>query len=348
MHVLQLGPIPPPEGGVTRNMMSIREELHRRNHTCSILATARSSKELQEPGLYYPRGPLELMGLLLRTEYDILHLHVGGEIPPRVLGLVFLCGVVGKRRNLLTLHSGGYVSKVKPGANRWSLTGSAFRLYERIICVNESMIKMFKDYGCDPESLRLIHPFSVEPTTGDLVMPGFLKRFSQSHSPFLLTVGQLEDEYDLGSQIDCMEQVRDVFPNVGLMIIGSGSLESQLRRQIESKDYRDGILLAGDLPHGVTMQLIKDCDVLLRTTRFDGDAISIREALYLGKPVIATDNGMRPEGVSLISNPLQGSEFVGTVLDVVSGDSDLSRPDSPDGRENIEAVIELYEELLAT
>jgi glycosyltransferase involved in cell wall biosynthesis len=47
---------------------------------------------------------------------------------------------------------------------------------------------------------------------------------------------------------------------------------------------------------------MRNADVMLRTTLFDGDAISVHEALYLGTPVIATDNGMHPEGVRLILN----------------------------------------------
>ncbi len=39
---------------------------------------------------------------------------------------------------------------------------------------------------------------------------------------------------------------------------------------------------------------------MLRTTWYDGDAISVREALHFGVPVIASDNGMRPEGTHLI------------------------------------------------
>ena len=43
-----------------------------------------------------------------------------------------------------------------------------------------------------------------------------------------------------------------------------------------------------------------DCTILLRTTLYDGDAVSVREALWIGTPVIASDNGMRPEGVRLV------------------------------------------------
>ena len=55
-------------------------------------------------------------------------------------------------------------------------------------------------------------------------------------------------------------------------------------------------MLAGNVEHPVVLHLIRDARLLLRTTLFDGDAISVREALFLGTPVIATDNKMRPDG----------------------------------------------------
>lgn len=47
------------------------------------------------------------------------------------------------------------------------------------------------------------------------------------------------------------------------------------------------------------VRIVQICDLVLRTTNTDGDAISIREALFLGKPVLASDVVGRPEGVML-------------------------------------------------
>ena len=123
-------------------------------------------------------------------------------------------------------------------------------------------------------------------------MPEPVRKFFESHEHVLLTVGLLEPEYDLALQIDVMEQ----FPGIGLLIIGSGSLEAELRAMIAAKPYGKDILLAGDVPHAATLRAIQQCDMLLRTTHYDGDSISVREALHLGTPVIASNNGMRPGG----------------------------------------------------
>ena len=72
----------------------------------------------------------------------------------------------------------------------------------------------------------------------DASLPHTLQAFYDSHDPVLVTVGLLEPEYDLELQIDCMESIRRQFPNAGLVIIGSGSLEEPLRNRIAVQRFR--------------------------------------------------------------------------------------------------------------
>ena len=96
------------------------------------------------------------------------------------------------------------------------------------------------------------------------------------------------------------------------------------------------------MPHAVTLRATLECDALLRTTLYDGDSVSVREALYIGTPVIATDNGMRPEGVHLIP-PSDPGRLRDAVCDVLTGKR-VRRAPGGDGQENIRAVVQFYEE----
>ncbi|UCG57957.1 MAG: glycosyltransferase [Phycisphaerales bacterium] len=48
--------------------------------------------------------------------------------------------------------------------------------------------------------------------------------------------------------------------------------------------------------------LMTQCDIVLRPTSSDGDALTVREALYFGIPVIASDAVERPEGTITFEN----------------------------------------------
>jgi len=158
-------------------------------------------------------------------------------------------------------------------------------------------------------------------------------------------VGLLEPEYDLAMQIDAMAGILEQYPRAGLIIAGAGSLEESLRAQIAAKPYAPHILLYGDMPHAVTLRATLECAALLRTTLYDGDSVSVREALYLGTPVIATDNGMRPPGLKLIpvSDPVSLRDAVCGLL----ARGTARQEPAGDGQENVRAVLELYERLLS-
>ena len=279
------------------------------------------------------------MRLLWSLPADILHLHFGGDLTPRLLGLALFCSLLPGRKTILTFHSGGYPgSPAGQTAARATLRGFVLRRLDGLIGVNPEIAALFSKFGVRQERIRTILPFAVQPPDRSLPLPERLAAFLNAHSPALLTVGLLEPEYDLPMQIDCMAGILRQYPGAGLLIVGAGSLEESLRAQIASTPYRDRVLLYGDMAHALRATL--ECDVLLRTTLYDGDSVSVREALYIGTPVIATDNGMRPEGVHLIpaSDP-------GRLRDAVC--QLLSRERAPkaaggDGQENIRAVVEFY------
>lgn len=344
MHVLQLTPYPPPEGGITRNALAIREELRRNGYRCSIIATTKSDAITEEPDVYHPRTSSDLIKLLRRLEYDVLHVHIGGEISLRVLALLRVCAFFGRGKSVLTFHSGGYTLANAETAKKTSLTGSVFRKYEKIIGVNSLMLKMFANFGVKPERLHLIPPFVHRNPDGTVAIPENLRVFAEKHQPFLLTVSLLEDAYDLPLQIDALGKVLEKMPNAGLMIVGAGSIRGEIESAVAAKTYAERILLAGNVANPITLHLINRADILLRTTKYDGDAISIREALFLETPVIATDNQMRPDDVNLI--PIHDENALAAAIETLAGRKREPKIAKPDDTRNIEAVLKVYEELL--
>ncbi len=343
MHVLQLTPYPPPEGGISRNALAIREELRKNNCRCSIIATAKSDSMTDEPDVYHPRTPVELIKLLSRLEYDVLHVHVGGDVTLRVLAFLETCAIFGRGKSALTFHSGGYAVEHAETARKFSLPGIVFRRFTKIICVNALMISMFEKFGVKPNRLALIPPFVHQSPDNTVEIPAALEKFSEKHRPFLLTVCLLEDTYDLFMQIDAMGKVLEKLPNAGLLIVGSGSLEARLKTAIAGKSYAANIFLAGNVEHQITLHLINRADILLRTTKFDGDAIAVREALFLETPVIATDNKMRPEGVNLI--PIGDANALVEMIEKLSRREMKPKNQKSDDAGNITEVLKIYREI---
>lgn len=340
-----MGPYPPPHGGVQTNLVAIRRFLLARDIPCSVINLTRY-RQAETDGIYYPESASEVLKLLRSLPCDIIHMHIGGNVSTRLLGLGFISSLMPRRKTVLTLHSGGY-PRSEPGrkASPRSWRGFAFRRFDKIISVNEEMVEMFRRFGVPDEKIHLICPHALMTRWQDVTLPERLQRFFASHRPALLTVSGLRVEYDVPLQIEALGAVRERFPEAGLVIIGAGEREEEIKSLIASKPYAEHILLCGDVPHEQTLRAISESDLFLRTTHFDGDSISVREALHMGVPVIATDNGMRPAGVHLVpkSNAPALVEAISTKLE--GGSRGPSKNGSPD-EENVAAVYKLYEELM--
>jgi glycosyltransferase involved in cell wall biosynthesis len=341
IHVLQLGPFPPPHGGVQTNIVAIRDLLRASGHECSVINLTRFRRP-DGDGVFYPDGPAGVIRLLFKRRYDVVHLHLGGRIFPRLLAMAFLCTIKPRAKSVLTFHSGGYArSPEGRSAGYWTLRGFVFRRFDRIVAVNSEIVELFKRFGVDPRRIKQILPHALPDVPRDLTLPEPLESFFAAHSPVMLTVGLLEPEYDLALQIQALADLRKSLPRAGLVIAGSGSLHAALQSTIAAAAHGSNVLLYGDMPHEITLRAMVRSDVFLRTTLYDGDSIAVRETLHLRVPVVATDNGMRPPGVRLI--PIGDRQALCAAVQ----DCLRSRTRAPvlPGTDAVQEVLDMYQDL---
>ncbi|HXH05502.1 MAG TPA: glycosyltransferase family 4 protein [Vicinamibacterales bacterium] len=343
MRVVQLGAYPPPHGGVQTHVAALHAYLRRRGIASSVISLIRSTRRDGE-GVFYPTTAAGVLRLLCRVPADILHLHVGGRLGPRLLGLAAVCSLLPRRAVVLTLHSGGYPTfEAGRRAHPRTLRGAVLRRLDAVIAVNGEIADVFRRLGIAERRIRVIAPYAPVAPPADAALPPALERFFAAHAPVLTTVGGLEPEYDIEVQLRAFAALRAQRPQAGLLVVGGGSLEADLRRQIAAMRGNGDILLCGDLAHAVTLQVIARSGVLLRTTRYDGDSIAIREALQLGVRVVATDNGMRPEGVVLV--PAADPDALRAAIErALAAPPPAPRPVAADGGP-LGEVLALYESL---
>src|ERR1700694_2736941 len=79
MRILQMGPYPPPHGGVQTHVVAIREHLRKNHIPCAVINLTRHRKPAADE-VYYPKSSLEVLRLLARLRYDVIHLHIGGNL----------------------------------------------------------------------------------------------------------------------------------------------------------------------------------------------------------------------------------------------------------------------------
>ena len=347
VRVLQLGPYPPPHGGVQTNLVAIHRALRARGDT-ALVANITRHRRAPGDGVYFPKNALQLVWLLLRSRADIVHIHIGGHLSTRLVLLCLVCTLLPKTKSVVTFHSGGYAGSAAGRAARpRTLRGFVLRRVDAIIAVNEEIGELMRRFGVLAQRINSIAPHAVNQdeiaVAKHAPLPEPIAEFVRSHQPFLLTVGLLEPEYDLPLQLQALPTVRARFKSAGLAIVGSGSLSSELRRQIAASSVAQHVLLCGDVPHEITLGMIANADALLRTTHYDGDSVAVREALCAGTPVIATDNAMRPAGVRLV--PVgDAAALEKAIEDVLSAAFEPVRAGGDRG--GVGPVLDLYDQLV--
>src|SRR5437773_2636516 len=158
MRILQMGPYPPPHGGVQTNLVAIRQHLRKNQVPCAVINLTRHRKADADE-VYYPTSAIEVIRLLRRLRYDIIHLHIGGNLAPRLLALGMVCSFIPRSRTVLTFHSGGYpVSDEGKSARARTLRGFVLRRFDRVIGVNRELVELFQRVGVSQRKIRLINP----------------------------------------------------------------------------------------------------------------------------------------------------------------------------------------------
>ena len=344
IRILLIGPYSPPRGGVQAHILALHQYLQAHDVPCEVIDLS-PQRTTNGAGIYGPRSALDLARLLLKLRYDVVHLHVGGDLTSRLALLALLCATLPPRKAILTFHSGGYPSSPAGRAARpRSLRGFALRRLSRVIAVNEEIEKWFRQVGVEPKRVGLIAPHAVPASAPDVKLPEQLQSFFETHKPVLVSVGGLEPEYDVPLQIDALRAMRENFPQAGLVVVGGGSLKDELAQRVSSEPFGEHVLLCGDLARELTLRVIADSDVMLRTTLYDGDSISVREAVHFGVPVVASDRAPRPEGVRLV--PAQNLERLTEAIEQCLLEQARRPARAEASEENLRAVLTLYEKVV--
>jgi glycosyltransferase involved in cell wall biosynthesis len=128
-------------------------------------------------------------------------------------------------------------------------------------------------------------------------LPDDIEAFLNNHRPVICCTGFYETVYGFELAITGIKKLKDRYSNIGLIIIANKTNAQKYEKMIAEYGLCNNVFLCDDLGHEECLTIIKRSSVFLRPTMYDGDSISVREALMLRTPVVASDTEFRPEGV---------------------------------------------------
>jgi glycosyltransferase involved in cell wall biosynthesis len=273
---LLIGKIPPPIGGVTVHVERL----------CSKL------KKMSYPYIFCNLSIKNAFIILKKIlSVKIIHLHTSN--PYIRLFFVVYCRLLFKVI-LITYH--GNIGRFNTWKNRIDFFSIQFASIP-IVLNQESFMR-----SCSiNENTRLISAF-IPPNISesyDIKTDKAIHDFSK-HYEIIFSTNAHNVSFDTqGNEIYGISQLVNIFsqlPDRGLIFSDpSGKYKKYLEEKFSSLPSN---LLILDYYHDF-ITVIRHTSVMIRATTTDGDSLSIKEALFFGKRVIASDCVSRPNGVIL-------------------------------------------------
>lgn len=103
----------------------------------------------------------------------------------------------------------------------------------------------------------------------------------------LLSVGRFSSAKNYDNVPDICRRILHKGLSVRWYIIGYGGDESLIRRKIHESGMKDYVVLLGKKEN--PYPYMKACDIYVQPSRYEGNAVTVREAQILGKPVVVTE-----------------------------------------------------------
>jgi glycosyltransferase involved in cell wall biosynthesis len=216
---------------------------------------------------------------------------------------------------------------------RWTIKKSC-QWASEIISVSENTKKdLMGLYGVSENKIDVIYEGYEEAENGKL------KVESKVRKPYLLFIGRIEERKNISNIIKAFETLKDKY-DIGhkLVLAGKpGHNYENIKSQILISEQKENILELGFVSEEEKWELLKNADVFVFPTQYEGFGIPVLEAQSVGCPVVAANNSSIPEVAgdsALLVDAGKPEDIAQSILKLVS-DETLKNAIINKGLENV-------------
>lgn len=287
-----------------------------------------------------------LVRQISRGGYDLVHVQgVNNFLPPLALAAAQRSGIP----TVATFHTGGHSSRMRTmvrGA-QWQALRPLLRRTKGLVGVCHFEVGIFaRRLGLEPQKIRLIRNGADPLPVGDSVP-------EVSGSPLVCSVARLERYKGHHRLIAAMPELLQSAPDAHLAVVGRGSFEHQLRRQVARLQVEHAVTFtsfdAGQ--RDALGALLRSSDVVALMSDYEANPVAVMEALALGRKVVVADTSglseLASEGLATAVLPNASPRVLAGVLARVAVGPDPAAPDLPTWDDCADQLLELYEEMLS-
>jgi glycosyltransferase involved in cell wall biosynthesis len=346
-----IGSYPPPYGGISVHLKRFCKYLDKEGFDYVLFNTVTDSerppriKSVRRYKLFW------FLHFCMYHQSSIVHLHSINWYSRLMIGIV---SKFREGKYILTFHGRSQGESLRSSNPlKSSFTRWYTRKMDRIIAVNPYIKKECADFVGINNDQIIVAPAFVPPDIEDAsILSGEIKAFFQSYQPVLFGVGWVgqtymgEDTYGIDMMVELVDRLHKRYPNIGLALAINGGKDAEINKVSRICHYRfgDRILILNSVED--ISRIMQASTIFLRPTNTDGDAVSIREAIHLGVPVVASDAVPRPDACRTFTNR-DMNDFEHTVCDVLVNlekhKEAIKNSNMPD---NVQPILDVYSKLL--
>lgn len=215
-------------------------------------------------------------GMVLPEEYDLAVSYLEGG------AAYFVADHVKAAKKAAFIH----VDYEKAGYTR-ALDKDCYLAFDKIFTVSDEVREAFlKAYPELPDKTEVFHNIlnKEEIVRRAEEGEGFTDGFTGMR---LLSVGRLTAQKAFEVSVDAMKRLKDAGKNVRWYVLGEGDQHKRLQEQIDALGLTEDFILYGAVNN--PYPFMKQADIYVHASRFEGKSIAIQEAQILGKPMVVSD-----------------------------------------------------------
>jgi glycogen synthase len=340
MRVLLIGDYPPPYGGVAIHVQQLHRFLRGRGVEAKVLDIGKGARPAPD---VLPVRSLAGFGLRLAGFLSAgwtVHVHTSGNNPKSWM-LAAAAGIPAPRSpRVITLHSGLLPDFLAASPARRAFARVALAGYSRVVAVSAAVKEALVGCGVPAEKI-LVQPAFCASQVRPGPVTATVELARARRSPLLAMAHHPSPVYGRMVMFRALWMLAGELPGVGLAVFGPGTRSPEFARDARETHVAPYLEDLGELDHEEALGLLSRCDAFIRPTTHDGDAISVREALALGVPCVASDVCARPEGTYLFRAGCAPDLAMRVRQALVEGAPEVASPDAG------AVLLRLYAELSA-
>ena len=304
--IIQVGHYPPPIGGISMYIKRMKDSLDAKkikNQVWDISNIKKSEDSIV-------KMPFRLLSVpcyyALKRNISLIHYNIAGTLTKNYIGF-FNRLLFKKRPKLLTNHGDCRCLFAK----KKELIVKSLNSFDAIICVkkNDKEYLLKQGISTDIYEIPAFIPPTIQKKEIAEVSPD-VWNFMNAHKPIVsanackIVFRHAQDLYGLNKCIDLCANLKRDYPQIGIVFclphIGDRKYFQKMKQRIIKNSIEDNFFFQTRPTQ--LYPIIMASDVFVRPTTTDGDAVSVREAMYFNIPAVASNVIPRPQGTILFKH----------------------------------------------